>query len=100
MHESGSIVIVVLPRGFVVVGEWWQEGRYITIKNGGVVRRWGTTEGLGELARKGRLRETTIDPSPDMKFVETAVVMTHVCSEAWTNAVKDSFYKLKSTSKQ
>ncbi len=86
MHEDGQIVIVVLPRGFVLVGEWWQTGRYVTVKNGAVVRRWGTSNGLGELAEKGSLSGTVLDSSPPMKFIETAVIMTHECSEVWEHA--------------
>jgi uncharacterized protein (TIGR02996 family) len=37
----------------------------VVIDRAGVVRRWGTTKGLGQLAAEGPLRETTIDPAGD-----------------------------------
>ena len=84
MYPDGTWVIIILPRGFVVVGQWYQQGRYVEIKNGGIVRRWGTSKGLGELAEKGPLGETIIDKSPPMRHTELVVVLTHLCDqEVW-----------------
>jgi hypothetical protein len=52
--------IVVLDRGFVYVGDVAEQSDRITISNARNIRRWGTTQGLGEL-RDGPLRETTTD---------------------------------------
>jgi hypothetical protein len=58
---NGNLVIAVMDRGWVFVG-------IIThLMNGKVridcchnVHRWGTAEGLGELAEKGPLKETIL----------------------------------------
>ena len=61
--------IYVMDRGFVLVGEPQPESLsnalFVTLNCCGVVRRWGTTKGLGELAANGPLRETVIDREPD-----------------------------------
>ena len=42
--------IVILDRGFVLVGHAVVEGEWVTTTQASIVRRWGTTKGLGELA--------------------------------------------------
>jgi hypothetical protein len=68
--------IVVLQRGWVVVGEYAEDEKTITVKNGSVIRRWGTTKGLGELAIKGALPNTILDQCTEIKAGIDAVVMT------------------------
>ena len=55
-----GLKIVVLDNGFVYVGNVVTTARWITITNARNIRRWGTSEGLGELA-KGPLPETILD---------------------------------------
>ena len=52
--------IVVLDKGFVYVGDVSMNNQYVLIQNAKNLRRWGTTEGLGQL-RNGPLPETKID---------------------------------------
>lgn len=52
--------LVVLDRGFVYVGSVFLDGDFIRIENCRNVRRWGTTQGLGEL-RNGPLSGTELD---------------------------------------
>lgn len=81
--------ILVLQRGWVVVGEVTQHGPELTITNGSVVSRWGTTGGLGELAEKGPLESTVLDPCPTMKCHELTVVLQIECQEAaWASTKK------------
>ncbi|MCA3269205.1 MAG: hypothetical protein INF44_02525 [Thalassospira sp.] len=68
--------IVVLQRGWIVVGEYAEDEKTITVKNGSVIRRWGTTKGLGELAIKGALPNTILDQCTEIKAGIDAVVMT------------------------
>ena len=75
--------IVVLQRGWVVVGDLSKDGTEFTLTNGSVVRRWGTSKGLGELAIEGPLEETILDPIPDTKFHELTVIMRMKCSDKW-----------------
>lgn len=55
------IRIVILQRGFVVVGSVAREENEIVISRCSVIRQWGTTKGLGEL-RSGPTRKTVLDP--------------------------------------
>lgn len=84
--------IVVLQRGWVAVGELDRStAPQLTLRNASIVRRWGTTSGLGELARKGPLKETKLDPCGTLEFHELAVVTTFVTEEsAWTQKASEA----------
>lgn len=83
-----AIGIVVAQRGWVLVGNVWFDGEYHIIDGGSVVRRWGTTNGLGELASKGPLEETILDPCPRVKVHSLTSVMIMDCNESkWANSV-------------
>ena len=59
--------IVVMQGGNIVVGDVMREDDCsFTIKNCAVVRVWGTTKGLGELAEKGPTEKTILDCCPDI----------------------------------
>lgn len=76
--------IVVLDRGWVVVGLLEQDGDWFLLINGFVIRRWGTTMGLGELAKNGPLPETKLEPLPLTKFHKDKMIMIINCSdEKW-----------------
>ena len=49
-----------LPAGNVIVGRVYQRGEYERIEHGYVIRRWNTTDGIGQL-RKGPLDATILD---------------------------------------
>lgn len=68
--------IVVLDRGFVVVGEVTDYGHEIEVKRANIIRRWGTSKGLGELAEGGPRRETILDPVGEMTAPKHAVIFT------------------------
>ena len=72
--------IVVLQRGWVVVGLVEEDGDKIVIHDAAVVRRWGTSKGLGELAAKGPLPETILDPAGRVEAHKLAVVLTIDCT--------------------
>ena len=74
--------IVVLHRGWVVVGDYREDGEYVTVKNASVIRRWGTTEGLGELALKGPLEDTVLDKCGTVRVNKLAVVFTLDCDKS------------------
>lgn len=81
-NDSGpkDIRIVVLQRGWVVVGEYRREQNRVFVENGSVIRRWGTTKGLGELAKSGPLSETILDPcNGTAECHDEAVVMSVKC---------------------
>ena len=72
--------IVVLQRGWVVTGLVQEDGDKIVIHDAAVVRRWGTTKGLGELAAKGPLPQTVLDPAGRVEAHKLAVVLTIDCT--------------------
>ncbi len=78
-----NIQIVILQRGWVFVGDLTQNGTECTLRNGYNVRRWGTSYGLGELADKGPLAETKLDPVKEISFHELAVIAKIKCSSVW-----------------
>lgn len=76
--------IVVLHRGWVVIGKYAVEGEEIVVTDASVVRKWGTTKGLGELALNGKLEDTVLDPCGTVRANKLAVVMTLDCNpEKW-----------------
>lgn len=76
--------IVVLNRGWVVVGDYLEEGDNCTLTNASVVRKWGTTKGLGELAENGPLADTVLDKCPNVHFNKLTMVARMDCNEsAW-----------------
>lgn len=82
--ESLGKQIVILQRGWVVVGDLFKEGQKYWINNGAVIRRWGTSTGLGELALKGPLKDTILDPVTDgMWFHELTIIGAMPCSGKW-----------------
>lgn len=67
--------IVVLQRGWVVVGDVHQDGDEITVNDSSVIRSWGTSKGLGELALNGPLASTKLDPCGVVRAHLAAVVL-------------------------
>jgi len=63
--------IVVLDKGFVYVGKVHRSGDLIYVENAKNIRSWGTTSGLGELARGGPTPKTVLD------FTGTVVAPFH-----------------------
>lgn len=59
---EGEIKIVVLQRGWVLVGKFEKDGTNCKLHNASVIRNWGTTKGLGELALGGPTASTKLDP--------------------------------------
>lgn len=80
---TSPLRIVVLQRGWVVVGRVRKSAvDEIEITEANVVRRWGTTAGLGELASKGQQPNTKLDACPTIRVHPLAVVQQIDCVEA------------------
>jgi len=58
---TGDIKIVVLQRGWVMVGRLERKDSECKLHNASVIRLWGTTKGLGELAINGPITGTKLD---------------------------------------
>lgn len=81
----GNIKIVVLQRGWVMIGRLLRGENNCTLYNARVIRNWGTTRGLGELAGEGPKRDTKLDPTNGtVEFHPLTVVATISCDpEKW-----------------
>ena len=80
-EESGNIKIVILQRGWVVIGNYADEGADGVLTNASVIRRWGTTDGLGKLALKGKQTETVLDKTGTVRFNKLTTVAMIDCNE-------------------
>ena len=85
-----STRIVVLQRGWVVVGEYSQSGDEVTVSRSRTIRRWGTSKGLAEL-RNGPLASTQLDDGGTVRCHRLAIVMTIDCNpEKWARHLGDA----------
>lgn len=66
--------IVILNRGWCLVGDYSEKGDECTLDNASVIRVWGTTKGLGELAENGPLTNTKLDACPVVTFHKMTMV--------------------------
>lgn len=76
---ASPVRIVVLQRGWVAVGRFHQEGPNCTLTNAHVVRIWGTTKGLAEIASDGPTSKTVLDAAGTMRFHELTIVAMLDC---------------------
>ncbi|MEI7410100.1 hypothetical protein [Pectobacterium aroidearum] len=72
--ENGERYIVTLQRGWIVVGNVTKSGDYLSISNAAVIERWGTTDGLGQLAISGPTSDTRLRKTSDLLTHELTVV--------------------------
>lgn len=89
IQYTGDTKIVVLQRGWVLVGKLEKNGSECKLHNASVIRNWGTTKGLGEIAQAGPTTTTKIDPTNGLvEFDYLTVVATISCnSSAWSKYV-------------
>lgn len=72
--------ILVLQRGWVVVGDLTSEDdSKVHLDNASVIRRWGTSKGLGELALEGPKHGTVLDPCGVVEAHPLAIVLRIPC---------------------
>ena len=81
---DGPVKIVILQRGWVMVGRFSQYGSKCRLDNAAVIRKWGTTKGLGEIADGGPTKDTVLDKCPPVEFHElTVIAMVQCRAEKW-----------------
>jgi hypothetical protein len=82
VEKSGDIRIVILQRGWIMVGRLERNGSDCKLHNAAVLRKWGTTKGLGEIASNGPLSDTILDKTNGLvEFDYLTVVATIICQE-------------------
>ena len=86
---EGDIKIVILQRGWVMVGRLEKNGSECKLHSASVIRNWGTTKGLGEIAGSGPTKDTKIDATNGLvEFDYLTVVATISCNAyAWAKHV-------------
>lgn len=88
-REPSEIKILVLQRGWVVVGRITREGSQVVFSGGHVVRRWGTTAGIGQLAKEGPLPDTVLDQYERGSCHELAIVVEFDCEVGrWSQHIR------------
>ena len=73
--------LAILDRGFVYVGDVKTDSEWGIISNAKNVRRWGTKEGLGELALKGPLPDTQLDDTGTVRAPMRSVIALIACNQ-------------------
>ena len=87
VSDTGSeIRIAVLQRGWVVIGRYTEDGEYGILNDAYVIRRWGTSEGLGQLALQGKQADTILEKTGVVRFLKLTSVMLIDCeTKKWKN---------------
>lgn len=87
--EKGDIRIVILQRGWTMVGRFERNGSECKLRQASVIRAWGTTKGLGQIAKSGPTKDTVLDKTHGIvEFDYLTVVATIACEESeWKNAL-------------
>lgn len=79
---DGGIKIIILQRGWVMVGRFSQQGTECKLTNAAVIRNWGTSKGLGEIAEGGPTSSTKLDPVPTVTYHELTAIAAIDCEES------------------
>lgn len=89
VDSDSTVKIVILQRGWVMVGRLERNGSDCKLHDASVIRKWGTTRGLGEIAEGGPTRETKLDKCNGVvEFDWLTVVASITCEESqWENAL-------------
>lgn len=82
---SGDMVLVVLPRGFIYVGQISSKDGWYTLRSASNVRKW-TSGGFGGLTLGARSSGATLDKCCQVEFHESALVSLHRLPDGWIDA--------------
>jgi hypothetical protein len=82
LTTTGDVKIVILQRGWVMVGRFERKGSDCKLHNASVIRIWGTKKGLGEIAEHGPTKDTILDSCNGLvEFDYLTVIATISCNE-------------------
>jgi hypothetical protein len=79
---SRKLQIVVCKLGWVLVGETVERENYLALSDASVIRRWGTSKGLGEIALGGPTPSTIMDKIGEVRVQYDAVLFVVDCVES------------------
>ena len=78
----GDVKIVILQRGWVMVGRFSRKENNCKLSDASVIRNWGTTKGIGEIAEPGPTGSTKLDKCNGLvEFDYLTVVAMVSCNE-------------------
>lgn len=81
-----KLQIVILQRGWVIIGQYREEKDEFVCETSKVIRTWGTSKGLGELAVEGPKANTKLDECGTVRSLKTTIVARLDVDESqWTN---------------
>jgi hypothetical protein len=81
---GSEIKIAILQRGWVVIGRYSDDGDDGVLNDAYVIRSWGTTKGLGELALEGKQENTKLDKTGIVRFNKlTSVALIDCDDKKW-----------------
>ena len=76
-------IIIALTSGFVFIGEDVTHPAHtssrVYLKDASCIRRWGTTQGLGQIALSGPTKDTVLDPVGDMSAPYSSEIFRIEC---------------------
>ena len=79
---KGNVKIVILQRGWTMVGRFERNGSDCKLHNASIIRTWGTTKGLGEIAKDGPTSNTKLDSTYGVvEFDYLTVIASIACEE-------------------
>ena len=82
---DSPVKIVILQRGWVMIGRWSREGDNCSLDSAMVIRQWGTKKGLGELVG-GPTSATVLDWAGHVEFhILTVVATIDAKEDAWAS---------------
>jgi hypothetical protein len=79
---TGDIKIIILQRGWIMVGRFEKNGTDCKLHDASVIRSWGTTKGLGEIAKNGATDKTILDKCYGVVEFDYLTVVAMVTCEA------------------
>ena len=84
-----EIKIVVLQRGWVLIGRFERTGDQCKLHQASVIRVWGTTRGLGELAKDGPTSLTKLDKCYGLVEFEALTMVLSISADEskWANKI-------------
>lgn len=87
-ESSSAVRIVILQRGWVMVGRWSRDGDMCSLDDASVIRVWGTTKGIGELVN-GPTATTKLDPVGHVEFhILTTVANINAEEAKWAASLR------------
>lgn len=75
--------IVICTNGWVFAGECYEYGDHILIHRSSVIRRWGTSKGIGQLAITGPTEDTILDECGTMTVYKANIISRILIKGSW-----------------